>query len=142
VLIMAALAGVGVSAAHAIPLAILPDTIEWDELRSSNRQEASYYSVITLIQKLVSAGTIALTGTVLAATGYIERATPDAIIVQPPSAITAVRVLSGPLPAVFFVVGIVFVALYPISREKHARILRALEKKRELRKRFAGQGEA
>jgi GPH family glycoside/pentoside/hexuronide:cation symporter len=142
VLMMATLAGVGVSAAHAIPLAILPDTIEWDELRSSNRQEASYYSVITLIQKLVSAGTIALTGTVLAATGYIERATPDAIIVQPPSAITAVRVLSGPLPAVFFVVGIVFVALYPISREKHARILRALEKKRELRKRFAGQGEA
>ena len=142
VLVMATLAGVGVSAAHAIPLAILPDTIEWDELRSSNRQEASYYSVITLIQKMVSAGTIALTGTVLAATGYIERATPDVIIVQPPSAITAIRFLSGPLPAVFFVAGIVFVALYPISREKHARILRALEKKRELRKRFAGQGEA
>lgn len=142
VLIMATLAGVGVSAAHAIPLAILPDTIEWDELRSSNRQEASYYSVITLIQKMVSAGTIALTGTVLAATGYIERATPDVIIVQPPSAITAIRFLSGPLPAVFFVAGIVFVALYPISREKHARILRALDKKRELRKRFAGEGEA
>ena len=142
VLVMATLAGVGVSAAHAIPLAILPDTIEWDELRSSNRQEASYYSVITLIQKMVSAGTIALTGTVLAATGYIERATPGVIIVQPPSAITAIRFLSGPLPAVFFVAGIVFVALYPISREKHARILRALDKKRELRKRFAGQGQA
>jgi glycoside/pentoside/hexuronide:cation symporter, GPH family len=95
-----------------------------------------------LIQKLVSAGTIALTGTVLAATGYIERSTPDAIIVQPPSAITAIRFLTGPLPAVFFVAGIVFVAFYPISRETHARILRALEKKRELRKRFAGQGEA
>ncbi len=136
VFILAALAGVGVSAAHAIPLAILPDTIEWDELRSANRQEAAYYSVITLIQKLVSAGTIALTGTVLKGTGYIQSATS-----QPASALTAIRFLSGPLPAIFFVSGIIFVAFYPISREKHARILRALEKKRALRKRFADPGE-
>jgi GPH family glycoside/pentoside/hexuronide:cation symporter len=134
---VAALAGVGVSAAHAIPLAILPDTIEWDELRSANRQEAAYYSVITLIQKLVSAGTIALTGSVLSATGYIERAAPDAIMTQPPSALAAIRFLSGPLPAIFFIAGIILCAFYPISREKHARILRALEKKRALRKRFA-----
>jgi GPH family glycoside/pentoside/hexuronide:cation symporter len=137
VFIVAALAGVGVSAAHAIPLAILPDTIEWDELRSANRQEAAYYSVITLIQKLVSAGTIALTGSVLSATGYIERAAPDAIMTQPPSALAAIRFLSGPLPAIFFIAGIILCAFYPISREKHARILRALEKKRALRKRFA-----
>ena len=132
VFIVAALAGVGVSAAHAIPLAILPDTIEWDELRSSNRQEAAYYSVITLIQKMVSAGTIAVTGSVLSATGYIERSA-----TQPASALNAIQFLSGPLPAIFFVAGIVLCAFYPISREKHARILRALEKKRELRKRFA-----
>jgi GPH family glycoside/pentoside/hexuronide:cation symporter len=130
--VVAALAGVGVSAAHAIPLAILPDTIEWDELRSSNRQEAAYYSVITLIQKMVSAGTIALTGTLLASTGYVERSA-----VQPVSALRAIQFLCGPLPAIFFVAGIVLVAFYPISREKHARILRALEKKRALRKRFA-----
>lgn len=129
--IIAAFAGVGVSAAHAIPLAILPDTIEWDELRSSNRQEAAYYSVITLIQKMVSAGTIALTGTLLAATGYRQAAT-----IQPASAIGAIRFLSGPLPAIFFVAGIVLVAFYPISREKHARILRALDRKRALRRRL------
>ena len=130
--IIAAFAGVGMSAAHAIPLAIVPDTIEWDELRSSNRQEAAYYSVITLIQKMVSAGTIALTGALLAATGYQQGAA-----IQPASAIGAIRFLSGPLPGLFFVAGIVLVAFYPISREKHARILRALDKKRELRKRFA-----
>ena len=129
---LAALAGVGVSAAHAIPLAILPDTIEWDELRTANRQEAAYYSVITLIQKMVSAGTIALTGSVLAAAGYVQ----GAATAQPGSAIAAVRILTGPLPAVFFIAGIVLVTFYPISRERHARIRRAIEKKRELRKRF------
>lgn len=128
--IIAAFAGVGISAAHAIPLAIVPDTIEWDELRSSNRQEAAYYSVITLIQKVVSAGTIALTGALLAATGYQQSA-----VNQPDAAIGAIRFLSGPLPALFFMAGIVLVAFYPISREKHARILRALDKKRALRQR-------
>ena len=135
VFVLAALAGVGVSAAHAIPLAILPDTIEWDELRSANRQEAAYYSVITLIQKMVSAGTIALTGSVLAAAGYVQGAG-EAAITQPDSAIAAIRVLTGPLPALFFIAGIVLVTFYPISRERHARILRAIEKKRELRRRF------
>jgi len=128
--IIAAFAGVGISAAHAIPLAIVPDTIEWDELRSSNRQEAAYYSVITLIQKMVSAGTIALTGALLTATGYQQAAA-----AQSAAAIDAIRFLSGPLPALFFVAGIMLVAFYPISREKHARILRALEKKRARRQR-------
>ena len=40
IVILAILAGIGLSAAHAIPLAMLPDTIEWDELRTANRQEA------------------------------------------------------------------------------------------------------
>jgi GPH family glycoside/pentoside/hexuronide:cation symporter len=132
VFVLAALAGVGVSAAHAIPLAILPDTIEWDELRTAKRQEAAYYSVITLIQKMVGAGTIAVTGSMLAASGYVQ----GVATAQPGSAIYAIRFLTGPLPAVFFLAGIALVAIYPISRERHARILRALEKKRELRKRY------
>jgi len=134
--LLAVLAGVGLSAAHAIPLAILPDTIEWDELRTASRQEAAYYSVVTLIQKLVGAATIALTGTLLAASGYIQGATPDAIIAQPASALNAIRVLTGPLPALLFIVGIALVSFYPISREKHARIVRAIEKRRELRNRL------
>jgi GPH family glycoside/pentoside/hexuronide:cation symporter len=130
VLLIAAVAGIGLSAAHAIPLAILPDVIDWDELRSASRQEGAYYSVITLIQKLIGAATIALTGSLLAATGYIAR---DAHVEQPPAAINAIRLLTGPLPAVFFLLGIALMTVYPITRERHARILRALEKRRQLR---------
>jgi GPH family glycoside/pentoside/hexuronide:cation symporter len=119
-----------------MPLAILPDTIEWDELRTANRQEAAYYSVVTLIQKVIGAGTIALTGSALAASGYIESAAQDATVAQPESALAVIRVFSGPLPAVFFILGIVLVSFYPISREKHARILRAIEKKRELKRKY------
>ncbi len=138
IVILAILAGIGVSAAHAIPLAMLPDTIEWDELRTAKRQEAAYYSVVTLIQKLVGAVTIALTGALLAATGYVEQTT-NVNVTQPPEAIAAIRLLSGPLPALLFVGGIVLCAFYPLTRERHARLLKAIEKKRALRKRFAGE---
>ncbi len=132
VFLLAALAGIGVSAAHAIPLAILPDVIDWDELRRAYRQEAAYYSVITLIQKFVGAATIAITGWLLAANGYIAGA--DRIgAAQPASALAAIRFLAGPLPAVFFVAGIVLVSFYPISRARHARILDLLERRRAQR---------
>ena len=131
VFILAALAGIGLSAAHAMPLAILPDVVEWDELRSGNRYEAAYYSVIGLIQKIVGAAVIALTGSVLAHTGYVMAG--GTSVSQPASALRAIRVLCGPLPAFFFFLGIVLAWFYPISRERHARILRALEKKRRLR---------
>ncbi len=131
VFVLAALAGVGVSAAHAIPLAILPDVIDWDELRRAQRQEAAYYSVITLIQKLVGALTIAVTGLALSATGYMANAAAGAQ--QPASALWAIRLLTGPLPAAFFIAGIVLVSFYPISRERHARIVSLLEKRRRQR---------
>lgn len=132
---LAILAGIGLSAAHAIPLAMLPDTIEWDELRSSNRQEAAYYSVVTLIQKLIGAVTIALTGSILAATGYVQ--SNDGGVTQPASAIDAIRLLSGLLPAAIFAAGIVLSFFYPLTRDRHMRLLKAIEKKRALRRRFA-----
>ncbi|MFZ1465458.1 MAG: MFS transporter [Anaerolineae bacterium] len=132
VFLLAALAGIGVSAAHAIPLAILPDVIDWDELRRAQRQEAAYYSVITLIQKLVGAVTITLTGTLLSASGYVANANlVDGL--QPATALGTIRFLAGPLPAVFFEAGIILVSFYPITRARHARILSLLAKRRAQR---------
>jgi GPH family glycoside/pentoside/hexuronide:cation symporter len=122
------LAGVGLSAAHALPLAIMPDTLDWDELRHGTRQEAACYAVLTLSQKVISAATITLTGALLASSGYVPNAA------QPASAINAIRFLTGWLPAVLFLAGALLSTRYPLTRERHARILRALEKKRALRR--------
>jgi GPH family glycoside/pentoside/hexuronide:cation symporter len=122
------LAGVGLSAAHALPLAIMPDTLDWDELRHGTRQEAACYAVLTLSQKVISAATITLTGVLLAGSGYVQNAA------QPASAINAIRFLTGWLPAVLFLAGALLSTRYPLTRERHARILRALEKKRQLRR--------
>lgn len=130
---LAALAGIGISAAHVIPLAILPDCMDWDELRRNERNEGAYYSVVTLIQKMVGALTIAVTGTLLTMSGYVAATAGPAS--QPASALATIRWLTGPLPAVIFALGIVLVSFYPITRQRHARILAVLERKRAVRRR-------
>lgn len=136
VFILAALAGIGLSAAHVIPLAILPDCMDWDELRRNERNEGAYYSVVTLIQKMVGALTIALTGTLLTMSGYV--AATEGPASQPDSALNVLRWLTGPLPAAIFVLGIVLVSFYPLTRQRHARILAALDRKRAVRRRASG----
>jgi GPH family glycoside/pentoside/hexuronide:cation symporter len=89
-----------------------------------------------LTQKLIGAVTIAFTGSLLAATGYVQA---TASVTQPQSAIDAIRLLSGLLPAAFFAAGIVLCHFYPLTRERHSRMLVAIERKRALRKRFAKQ---
>ena len=54
VLGLAILVGVGVSTAHIIPVSIIPDTIEWDELHTGQRREGIYYSLVSLLNKVGS----------------------------------------------------------------------------------------
>src|SRR4030043_352426 len=52
ILILCVLAGIGVSAAHVIPRAIIPDAIEYGELKTGKRAEGMVYSLISLSQKV------------------------------------------------------------------------------------------
>jgi GPH family glycoside/pentoside/hexuronide:cation symporter len=54
-LTLAALAGIGVSAAYTLPDSMFADVIEWDELRTRRRQEGIFYGIRTLIRKLTGA---------------------------------------------------------------------------------------
>ena len=130
ILVLCALAGVGVSAAHVIPWAIIPDAIEWDELQTGERHEGMFYSLVVLMQKVATSIALPLALLYLNATGYAPNATQ-----QPASALTGIRVLAGPIPAVFLCAGIVFAIFYPLSRQQHT------EARRELEDRKARQAE-
>ncbi|MBC7235628.1 MAG: MFS transporter [Chloroflexi bacterium] len=114
VLALAAMAGVGVSAAHVLPWAIIPDAMEWDELQTGQRHTGTFYSIVMLMQK-ASAG-LALLGIGLGLewSGYVPNAD-----VQPLSALTAIRGFVGPVPAMLLCLGILLAALYPLGREEH-----------------------
>lgn len=125
IIALCVLAGIGVSAAHVLPWSIIPDAVEWGELQTGERHEGMFYSLVTLMQKVTSSLAIPLVLLLLDVTGYVANA-PQ----QPASAILGIRIAIGPLPALCLCTGILFAALYPISRERYAQVVRELEGKR------------
>ena len=132
--IACALAGIGISASQIIPWSILPDVIEIDEYRNGVRREGAYYGITTFLYKLASAAAISLSGLVLSLFGYIEapiEETSAAVIVQPESAVQAVRIMIATAPGLFFLISAVFVAVLPITKESFDEIRSKLAEKRE-----------
>ena len=125
VVVLCVLAGVGVSAAHVLPWAILPDAIEWDEYTTGERHEGVFYSLITLMQKVASSIAIPLTAVLLDVTNYVPNAAE-----QPASALLGIRLLMGPIPALLLTIAIIFALKYPLDREGYTKVVAELEARR------------
>jgi GPH family glycoside/pentoside/hexuronide:cation symporter len=125
VLALAALAGIGVGAAHVLPWSIIPDAVEWDELATGQRHEGMFYSLVTLMQKVASSVAIPLLLLMLQFTGYIPNAP-----AQSQATVRGIQVLMGPVPAVLLSAGILLALLYPLSRKRHAEVRAELELRR------------
>lgn len=125
-LFLCVLAGIGVSAAHVLPWSIMPDAIEWGEMKSGERHEGMFYSLLTLVQKIASSIAIPLALLVLDATGYIPNSA-----AQPESAVFGIRIVAGPIPAVLLCMGILFAIFYPLGRERYTEIAQELEARRK-----------
>jgi GPH family glycoside/pentoside/hexuronide:cation symporter len=97
-----------------------------DELASGHRHEGIFYSLVSLIKKIASSIAIPLTLLVLDWSGYISNAP-----VQKDSALLAIRILTGPVPSLFLVGGIVFALFYPLNRIGHARARMEIARRRE-----------
>ena len=125
ILVLCVLAGIGVSAAHVLPWAMIPDAIEWGEWHTGERHEGMFYSLITLAQKIASSAAVPLALLVLDATGY-----QPTLAAQPASAIQGIRMVIGPIPAVLLCLGILFALLYPLGRERYTQIAADLAERR------------
>ena len=127
VIVLGLLAGVGVATAYLVPWSMLPDVIELDELETGKRREGAYYGFFVLLQKLGLALGLFLVSQALSAAGYI---TPPpgatAPIVQPDSALLAIRLMIGPIPALILAAGIFLVYKFPITKAGHEETLRQL----------------
>jgi GPH family glycoside/pentoside/hexuronide:cation symporter len=130
-LVLSALAGIGVSAAYTLPDAMFADVIEWDELRTGRRREGIFYGLRTLIRKLTGAFVLFLTLQALGWSGYISPPEGALHFTQSNSALHMIRLLVSPLGAIMLSGTIILAWLFPLTREKHHRIQRLLEKRRE-----------
>jgi GPH family glycoside/pentoside/hexuronide:cation symporter len=129
-LIIAALAGIGVSAAYTLPDAIFADVIEWDELRTGRRREGVFYGIRTLIRKLTGALIIFITLQLLGWSGYVSPPVGITQFTQSDSALRMIRLLVSPFGAIMLSGTIILAWLFPLSREQYARIQKLLVKRR------------
>ncbi len=128
VMTLCVIAGIGVSAAHVLPWAMIPDAIEYGELNTGERHEGVFYSLVTLMAKVASSVAIPLTAFVLELTDYVPNSS-----AQPQSALNGIRLLMGPIPAVLLIIGIVFALRYPLERKEFNIILDKLKKQRDFK---------
>jgi GPH family glycoside/pentoside/hexuronide:cation symporter len=130
ILILCIMAGIGVSAAQVLPWSIIPDAIEWEEWQTGERNEGMFYSLITLLGKVGMAIAQPVGLLILQLTGFKE----GQGVIQSPTALLGVRLVMGPLPALLLLSGILMAVFYPLTREQHHEVVKALRLRREMRK--------
>lgn len=108
--ILMAFCGIGLSTHYVMPHAILPDIVEWDaHTKGKGRREGVYSSLWTFTSKLGQALALALNGWILALVGYNSTAITSLSRV-------GIILLCGPLPLLWYVVGLSVIKYYPIDR--------------------------
>jgi GPH family glycoside/pentoside/hexuronide:cation symporter len=114
-------AGFGVSSAHVLPNAMMPDVLEVDELASGRRQEGVYAGFSVFVRKLSTGLVLSVLGPSVAWSGYVEGATE-----QSAKALTTIWLLIALLPALLLAAATVVARAYPITRERHAEVQAAI----------------
>ena len=127
VIIIALLAGIGFSAAQILSWSIMPDINEIDEHRNGVRREGAVYGISIFSYKAASAIAILVVSGVLGFFGYIE----GSDMVQPESAVKAIRVLIGIAPGIYSLVAAVFALKIPLSKEMFNRIKHEIEERKK-----------
>jgi GPH family glycoside/pentoside/hexuronide:cation symporter len=109
---------VGISGGGAILMgqSMLPDTMEFDYRRTGLRREGIFSGIYTTVEKLAGAIGVAFVGAVLSASGYVAGRGGDTV--QPESAIHAIYLVMGILPATISALGIVALLFYNLSEAR------------------------
>ena len=127
------LASFGVAVAYVVPWSILPDVIDLDELQTGHRREGTFYSFMTLLQKLGLALGLFLVGAALDASGFVRALPGEPLPIQPEPTKQVISLFMGPVPLLFVLCALVLVYFYPLTREAHTEImLKLAERKRTI----------
>ncbi|MDD4772778.1 MAG: MFS transporter [Eubacteriales bacterium] len=111
-------AGVGVGFGYVPPFAMLPDVVEVDAVQTGTRKEGAYYGMWTFFSKCGVALSAAFSGALLSLAGFVPN-----LAVQPQTAIFAIRLAIGPLPALIFLAGIKLMQSYPLDERTYDAVI-------------------
>ena len=104
---------------------LIPDAIDYDELRTGRDREGLYFGVWKLGTKISRALGLAFAGVVLQIIGFDEGR-----MTQDPEVGWRLALLFGPAVGVFFALAAIVFACFPLTDGTHRRIQRILERRR------------
>jgi len=115
-------AGIGISTNYVMPFSIVPDVVEYDYAEHGVRREGVFYGMWTFVSKIGQAVGIAASGWILSIFGYQAPLASGVLPQQTELAKLGIRILTGPLPALFFIAGILILRHYPITAQTYEQI--------------------
>eukprot|EP01132_Coremiostelium_polycephalum_P007620 gene7620-9372_t len=138
---ISAFSGIGVSVAFLIPMSMLPDVVELDELKTGERREGIFYSLFLFFQKLGLSVGLAVSNFSLSLAGYKAPEKVDGTTgidtevidenIENDDVKKTLRLLVGIVPSVIVVFSFVAVFFYPITKTSHNETRDLLKRKRE-----------
>jgi GPH family glycoside/pentoside/hexuronide:cation symporter len=121
---IAFVAGMGFSTQWVCPWSMLPDVIEYDEKMTGERREGIYYGLWAFLSKFTGALGVAVSGLALRSYGYVAN------VEQTIRALFGIRLFFAIVPAALILVSLPFLIWYPITRQKHAALVKELAESR------------
>ncbi len=123
--LLIALNGFAFAAGQTMPWAIVPDTIEYDELKTGKRHEGVFYSLLSTFRGVAVSLAIPAALLLLDASGYMPNQT-----AQPPGADLMIRLLFGLSPLVLIGPAMLLAWKYPLNRARFDQIKLELTQRR------------
>lgn len=134
IVILLIFVGISLSATQIIPMSLLPDVIDIDEYKNHVRREGAFNGLIMFLHKASSGLAVGAVGLIIELFGYVE-AVPGVTedIVQPDSALTAIRVVLALSPALCYLIAMLFAKNLKVSERRFSKIIAELRRRQEVK---------
>jgi Na+/melibiose symporter-like transporter len=113
--------GMGLGGRMVMGMAIVPDIIDDDEVRTRTRKDGAYFGMISLLRKLSRSLAIGLSGIGLGLSGYVS-----GVSGQTEEALDGIRIMFCIVPVIACVITISLLLRFPITRVRHQATLEEL----------------
>jgi glucuronide carrier protein len=117
--------GVGLGGVNTLMWALEADTVEYGEWKTGIRTEGTTYALFSFTRKMGQAIGGAAAAYTIGLGGYIAQAS-----AQPDSALTAIRIAAGVVPAVVIGIALAIMFAYPLTESKFRDIVRDVAQRR------------
>ncbi len=117
--VIAFFAGLGFSAQYVFPWSMIPDVVEVDQVLTGERHEGIYFGANSLLGKISGGLGAFIMGWALKLYGFDPEA-----VVQTTRALFGIRFFFAIVPVIAFLIALPLLIWYPITRQKHAELLK------------------